>query len=179
MKRYGPLAILLAVVPLLAFGPNERVAPTHWAFIVGISDYIHFSDESGGDLPGAERDARVVRDVLVERWGFPEGNIRMLLNEEATKAAITEGMTEWLPANARPGDQITIFFAGHGCQMWGEWIPTRQRLEYQTFPRLSAFAEVGWTSPANKDYQDYLKRLRVQMKRWDLQGVHYADVFDR
>ena len=120
MKRYGPLAILLAVVPLLAFGPNERVAPTHWAFIVGISDYIHFSDESGGDLPGAERDARVVRDVLVERWGFPEGNIRMLLNEEATKAAITEGMTEWLPANARPGDQITIFFAGHGSQMWDE-----------------------------------------------------------
>ena len=120
MKRYGPLAILMAVVPLLAFGPNKRVASTHWALIVGISDYIHFGDEAGGDLPGAERDARVVRDVLVERWGFPEENIRMLLNHEATQAAITEGMTEWLPAHARPGDQITIFFAGHGSQMWDE-----------------------------------------------------------
>jgi hypothetical protein len=120
VKRYGPLVILLAAVPLLAFGPNQRVAPTHWALIVGISDYIHFGDEAGGDLPGAERDARGVRDVLIERWEFPEGNIRMLLNHEATQAAITEGMTEWLPAHARPGDQITIFFAGHGSQMWDD-----------------------------------------------------------
>jgi hypothetical protein len=51
VKRYGPLAILMAVVPLLAFGPNERIAPTHWALIVGVGDYIHFGDEPGGDLP--------------------------------------------------------------------------------------------------------------------------------
>ena len=79
MKRYGPLVILLVAVPLLAFGPTERVAPTHWALIVGISDYTHFGDEAGGDLPGAVDDARRVRDVLVERWEFPEENIRMLL----------------------------------------------------------------------------------------------------
>ncbi len=120
MKRYGPLAILLALVPLLAFGSRERVASTHWALIIGVSDYIHFGDEAGGDLAGAERDARVMRDVLVERWGFPDENIRLLLNHEATKAAITEAMTEWLPENARSGDQITIYFAGHGSQMWDE-----------------------------------------------------------
>jgi len=120
VKRYGPLAILMAMVPLLAFGPNERVAPTHWALIIGVSDYIHFGDEAGGDLPGAERDARVFLDVLVERWDFPQGNIRLLLNQDATQAAITEAMTSWLPENARPGDQITIFFAGHGSQMWDE-----------------------------------------------------------
>ncbi len=121
MKRFGPLAILLAVIPLLAFfGPWERPAPTHWALVIGISDYIHFGDELGGDLPGAERDARVVRDVLVERWGFPMENIRLLLSQEATKATITEAMTGWLPGNARPGDHITIFFAGHGSQMWDE-----------------------------------------------------------
>jgi hypothetical protein len=87
---------------------------------VGITDYIHFGDEMGGDLPAAERDALVIRDVLIERWGFPQENVRMLLNEEATKAAITEAMTEWLPSRAKAGDQITIFFAGHGSQMWDE-----------------------------------------------------------
>jgi hypothetical protein len=108
------------VVPLLAFGPSERTAPTHWAFIVGISDYIHFDDVEGGDLPGAERDARGIRDALITRSGFPEENVRMLLNHDATRAAIEEGVTGWLASNARPGDHATIFFAGHGSQMWDE-----------------------------------------------------------
>jgi len=112
--------VILLVTPLLAFGPEDRTASTHWAFIVGISDYIHFDDVEGGDLPGAEHDARAVRDLLVLKEGFPEENVRMLLNQEATRAAIEEGITGWLVQSARPGDQITIFFAGHGSQMWDE-----------------------------------------------------------
>lgn len=120
MRRYGPLAVLLAVLPLLAFGPTGRAAPTHWALIVGISDYIHFDDVEGGDLPGAENDARGVRDALIGKQGFPEENVRMLLNHDATRAAIEEAITGWLTSSARPGDQVTIFFAGHGSQMWDE-----------------------------------------------------------
>jgi len=61
VRRYAILAVLLTVTPLLAFGPGERTAPTHWALVVGVSDYIHFDDVEGGDLPGAEHDARVRR----------------------------------------------------------------------------------------------------------------------
>jgi pyruvate kinase len=104
----------------MGFGPSERAAPNRWALIVGITDYIHLGDEEGGDLPGAERDARVMRDVLVQRWGFPTGNVRVLLNREATRAAIEEGLTGWLPSVVQPGDHVTVFFAGHGSQMWDE-----------------------------------------------------------
>lgn len=120
MRRHAPLAILLAVVPLLAFGPSERTTPTHWALFVGITDYIHFDDVEGGDLPGAQHDARSMRDVLVSRWGFPQENVRVLLNQDATRAAIEEGITGWLTSSARPGDQVTVFFAGHGSQVWDE-----------------------------------------------------------
>jgi hypothetical protein len=120
MRRYAPLAALLAAVPLLAFGPQQRVAATHWALLVGISDYIEFDDVEGGDLPGAEHDARRIRDVLVMKGYVPETNIRMLLNRDATRAAIEESITGWLADNARPGDNVTIFFAGHGSQMWDE-----------------------------------------------------------
>ena len=119
-RRVGSIATMALILPLMAFGPQERVAPTHWAFIVGVSDYIHFDDEEGGDLPGAEHDARRIRDVLVMRGGFPEDNVRMLLNHDATKAAIEEGITGWLVQNARPGDNVVIFYAGHGSQMWDE-----------------------------------------------------------
>ncbi|MDP2955963.1 MAG: caspase family protein, partial [Longimicrobiales bacterium] len=120
MRRYGPLAVLMAVVPLLAFGPAERTEPTHWAFVVGISDYINFSDAEGGDLPGAEHDARTFRDVLLTRFAFPAENVRMVLNGDATRAALAEGITGWLASNARPGDNVVVFYAGHGSQMWDE-----------------------------------------------------------
>ena len=110
----------MAIVPLLAFGPSERIAPTRWAFVVGISDYINFDDVEGGDLPGAERDALAMRDVMVARWGFPEENVRLLLNQDATRSAIEAGLREWLPANVRPGDQVVFYFAGHGSQVWDE-----------------------------------------------------------
>ena len=120
MRRFAPLVAALAVVPLLAFGPAERIAPTHWAVIIGISDYIHYDDVTGGDLPGAEHDARGVRDVLLSKYGFPAYNIRMILNQEATRANIEAALTEWLPERARPGDNVTVFYAGHGSQMWDE-----------------------------------------------------------
>lgn len=120
MRRYASVAALFAAVPLLAFGPQERATLTHWALLIGISDYVHFEDVEGGDLPGAEHDARRVRDVLVMKGYVPEQNIRLLLNGAATRAAIEESVTEWLAQNARPGDNVTIFFAGHGSQMWDE-----------------------------------------------------------
>lgn len=31
---------------------------------------------------------------------------------------------------------------GSDCQMWGEFTPNTDRLYYQTFPRIAAYAEV-------------------------------------
>jgi hypothetical protein len=88
--------------------------------VVGISDYLNFGDEEGGDLPGAERDAMAMRDVLVGRWGFPEENVLLLLNGEATRAAMEEALTGWLPARVDADDHVVFYFAGHGSQIWDE-----------------------------------------------------------
>ncbi len=47
MRRIAPLAVVLTAMPLLAFGPSERVAPTRWALIIGISDYINSTTRPG------------------------------------------------------------------------------------------------------------------------------------
>jgi hypothetical protein len=119
-RRLAGFGVMTTLLPLLAFGPQERTALTHWAFIVGISDYINLGEGEGGDLAGPEHDARRVRDVLVVRQGFPEENVRMLVNHDATKAAIEDGITGWLVENARPGDNVVIYYSGHGSQMWDE-----------------------------------------------------------
>lgn len=118
--RHPGLVLGTVLLSTLALGPAPaREAPTHWALLIGISDYIHFDDVEGGDLPGAEHDARRMRDVLVTRGFVPAENTRLLLNRDATREAIEESIG-WLAQRAAPGDNVIVFFAGHGSQMWDE-----------------------------------------------------------
>ena len=101
MKRLWSVAVLIAALPLLAFGPDEQVVPTHWALIIGVSDYIHFDDVEGGDLPGAEHDARSVRDLLVLKWRVPEDMPLVMLPGRLTR---WKGQTLLIEALTRLGD---------------------------------------------------------------------------
>jgi hexosaminidase len=62
--------------------------------------------------------------------------------------------------------------------MWTEWVPTRDRLDYQTYPRLTAFAEVGWTPAPQRDYADFRERLTNFNRRLDIFGILFAPKAD-
>lgn len=110
--------VLLKVAVAAAWlGVPLRAQTTHAVF-VGIDDYVEFSDRSGGDLLGAEHDARAMHDVLVERWGLRPGNALMLLGRAATKEAVRESIVGWLASRAEPGDLAVFYFAGHGSQVY-------------------------------------------------------------
>lgn len=63
---------------------------------------------------------------------------------------------------------------GLGCQMWTEWVSNIEKLEYQTFPRICAYAEVAWTPKEKKDFASFKNRLQTHEKRLDAAGVGYA-----
>jgi len=63
---------------------------------------------------------------------------------------------------------------GLEAAMWGEFLPSRARLDYQTYPRLPAYAETGWTSRQQKDYASFRQRLPAFLRRLDLHNVGYA-----
>ncbi|MHC4250668.1 MAG: beta-N-acetylhexosaminidase [Planctomycetota bacterium] len=65
---------------------------------------------------------------------------------------------------------------GLGCQMWGEWIPTVERMQLKIFPRIAAYAEVGWTDLARKDYRGFVRRMARQCRRWEGQGVRFEKI---
>lgn len=48
---------------------------------------------------------------------------------------------------------------GLGCQMWGEQILTTEKMNWMTFPRIAAYAEIGWTAPERKSYMEFLPSL--------------------
>ena len=63
---------------------------------------------------------------------------------------------------------------GTGCQMWGEWIPTNGHMHFQVFPRIAAYAEVGWTEKKNKDFDAFKTALKKLQKHWEQEGIYYA-----
>ncbi len=67
---------------------------------------------------------------------------------------------------------------GLGCQMWGEWTPSTKEVEYQTFPRIAAYAETGWTQPQQKDFERFKIGLGKLQAHWDKIGLGYARVLE-
>jgi hexosaminidase len=61
---------------------------------------------------------------------------------------------------------------GVQANVWTEHIRTEQRVEYMTFPRAAAVAEVGWSAPQRLDWDGFLARLPAQMNRYRMLGIH-------
>lgn len=114
------LLVLPALLLLCAGSRYGRSEPTSYALVIGVSDYLEYGDEPGGDLPGAVNDAHAFRDVLVGRLGVPAANIHLLLDGAAKRADIEREFASWLPSVVREGDVVWVFYAGHGSQTWDQ-----------------------------------------------------------
>ncbi|MEX6688276.1 family 20 glycosylhydrolase [Danxiaibacter flavus] len=67
------------------------------------------------------------------------------------------------------------FINGVQGNLWTEHIPYAKKAEYMIFPRAIALAEVGWSQPQQKNYEDFARRLSSSyLKRLDLHGVNYS-----
>ncbi|MCH7412090.1 beta-N-acetylhexosaminidase [Belliella sp. R4-6] len=64
---------------------------------------------------------------------------------------------------------------GSGTQMWTEYTPNIQSMEKQVFPRLIAYAEVGWTEFENKNFERFKENLLIYQKRLDFLNIASAD----
>ncbi|MFF4724391.1 beta-N-acetylhexosaminidase [Streptomyces mirabilis] len=65
---------------------------------------------------------------------------------------------------------------GTQANVWTEVMEDPARVDYQTFPRLAAFAEVAWSAlpaPAERDFADFERRMVAHYGRLDALGVAY------
>ena len=67
------------------------------------------------ELPSCKNDAESMSSTF-QRFGRLDDQ-RVLVGEQATRDAIEEAITKWLPAVSRPGDTVFIFHSGHGGQI--------------------------------------------------------------
>ena len=62
---------------------------------------------------------------------------------------------------------------GAGGALWSEFFPNYAHVQYMTYPRACALAEVTWTDPGLKKWEDFKTRLDVHLQRLKIQGVNY------
>lgn len=81
------------------------------ALLIGIDAY-----QAVSRLEGPVNDARDMAAFLVQHAGFRQDDLRLLLDGEATRHNILAAIEAWLIEGTRPGDDVVLYFSGHGFQ---------------------------------------------------------------
>lgn len=66
------------------------------------------------------------------------------------------------------------YVLGAQANVWTEYMPDGNHVEYMIFPRLSALSEVVWSPKENRDWADFSKRMETQYERYEKIGANYA-----
>ncbi|GGV55721.1 beta-N-acetylhexosaminidase [Streptomyces griseoloalbus] len=81
---------------------------------------------------------------------------------------------EPVPSELTPEETARVL--GTQANVWTEVMENQDRVDYQTFPRLAALAEVAWSAlpaPAARDFADFERRMTAHYRRLDALGVAY------
>lgn len=79
---------------------------------------------------------------------------------------------EWDPETLLPGVSGHAVLGVEG-PLWSETIERRTDFEFLAFPRLIALAEVGWSSQAERRWEDFRVRLGVHGARLAALGINF------
>lgn len=71
------------------------------------------------------------------------------------------------------------YIKGVQANVWTEYISTFSHVEYMTYPRALALAEVGWSPKGNKDFPAFVEKIKMLQPLLDKKGINYAKTFLR
>ena len=85
-----------------------------------------------------------------------------------------EKVYSYNPTEGLEAEQAKLIYGVQG-NLWVEYIPTEELVEYMIYPRILAIAEIGWSNPAERDYTAFKERA-IKVTN-DLRGKGY-NAFD-
>jgi len=161
--------------------------------IIGWDEIIEHDDPPSGTAVMLWRDASL-NQLRLDLKALRDGRPLVLASHSRTyfdhkQAAGTEGDREPLAFEGAPPLPIEDVYAWHPltdypeelrdgvlgaqAQLWTEYIPTARQLDYMTYPRACALAQVLWTGETRENWRDFSHRLDAHLARLDRLGVAY------
>lgn len=78
---------------------------------------------------------------------------------------------EPLPPSLTPAERQYI--KGVQGNIWTEFIPDQQMLDYMVWPRALALSEIAWSQPGKKNYLRFMRKLPLELARLNNAGVNF------
>jgi hypothetical protein len=128
MEAASPASQAPALQPPAQTGAQRTATARRLALLVGINDYTASrlrapagtkppsQDREWPNLGGAVTDVEMMRELLLQLYGFASKDIVTLLDQQATRENILKALDERLVTTEGAGDVILVYFAGHGSQ---------------------------------------------------------------
>ncbi len=107
MKRLTNKSLVQFMVFFCWILSTEIPAQTTYALVIGLSQYKEITP-----LQFADRDAVAFAEFL-KTQRVPDNNIKLILNENATRLNVLDGMYN-LTSQLKPNDRFYFYFGGHG-----------------------------------------------------------------
>ncbi len=131
--------------------------PVTWGTpeFAGFSKKMIIQDWLGNEtLPAVRNGNRVISSVhLYNYFDYPANDAEPVADWQRVQyefEPVPDGVAE---------DEAKLIIGGEGC-LWTEQIP-EQRVLPRAVPRMRALAEMLWTEPAGKDFENFLLRERL------------------
>jgi hexosaminidase len=86
-----------------------------------------------------------------------------------------EKVYSYEPVPPELNEEESKHIKGAQVNLWTEYIPTVEQLDYMTFPRLCALSEVVWSRKDQRDLLAFTKRLSTHIDRLQAMGINSAN----
>lgn len=99
-------------------------------------------------------------------------NANFYFDYEQDKKSL-RGVYDYEPVIDTLGAAQKDLILGVQANLWCEWVPSRERMQYMVMPRLLALAEIAWVEPSAKNWEEFEQRLVAQLPRLDRMNINY------
>lgn len=85
-----------------------------------------------------------------------------------------ERVYNYEPVPAELNNSEAAYIKGLQGNIWTEFIPTFEHLQYMAAPRMAAVAEMAWSAPEKKNWEYFKQKMETAYSRYDALGIHYS-----
>ncbi len=82
---------------------------------------------------------------------------------------------DYEPVPKQLNSEQAKYVLGAQANIWTEYIPTTQHVEYMALPRMLALSEVVWSQKENKNWNSFNQRLQSHFSSFRQKGWNYSE----
>ena len=134
--------------------------------------FVHYWAKTENALKGVKQGSKVVMSPAANAYVDMQYDATTKLGLHWAGYIEVDKGYNWDPASLVPGIEKENIL-GVEAPLWSETVTNMDEIEYMVFPRLPGYAEIGWSAPATRNWDEYKVRLGQQDVRFKALKINY------